>query len=103
MTSTTAADTDKKKYGYITATYYLLGTCVIGNAIAYESSDKHWIEALSGNIDDLYANTALVFCADQTTKFDVSTNIAFYDPSYIGKKQEDIQVGDEGEVIPAAG
>lgn len=76
---------------------------MIGDAIAYESSGKYWIEALSGTVDDLYMNTALVFCADQTTKFDVSTNVAFYDPSYVGEKQEDIQVDDEGGVIPAAG
>lgn len=97
------SDTDKKKYGYLTATYYLLGTCIIGDTVAYESSGKYWIEALSGTVDDLYMNTALVFCADRTTKFDISTNVAFYDPSYIGEKQEDIHIDDEGGVIPAAG
>lgn len=89
-----------KKYGYITAPYYLLGTAVIGDKLTFVSADKPYVEAMRGTIDELYKNTAIVHTCYKGAMLE-SANVSVFDKDYAHTNIEPLRAsGGQSETIP---
>lgn len=88
-----------KKYGYVTANEYLMGTCILGGTFEFVSEDKRYLEAMQGNIAELgasYKNTAMVYCRS-TEDFEYAEHVRFYDLEFVGEELETLHISAEGE------
>jgi len=93
-----------KKYGYITAPYYLLGTCVLGDNITFTEADKKYFEAMTGNVGTVgeqYPNTAIVYTS-YTTAVEHGEHLVRFNPEYAPVKPSPLTVV-VGEVSNSAG
>jgi hypothetical protein len=83
---------EAKKYGYVYIPYYLLGTCVLGSNLVYADSEKHWIEAPVGKVEDIFENTPIVYTTADVSAFEINTNIVTYNSTYEREAAKELQI-----------